>query len=162
MPDIDNTKEELDQINLVSNSYPILVIDDDQMIQTLFQKYLESWGFEVSSIYDPYEGVAEALKKRPLLIILDIYLPGLDGEKLLKLFRTIEFTSHVPIIIVSANLNMELLNSTHKKGASGFLSKPFTREELFVQIKKVISPGTFKRMKMEGVVLPEPPKDFDE
>ena len=139
-------------------SFQILIIDDDKMIQSLFRNYLESWGFNVINVYDPFEGVANAIRHRPILIILDIFMPELDGEKLLKLLKIIDMTSNIPIIIVSANLNMDILSSTYKHGASGFLSKPFTQKDLFEQIKKVISPALFKRMKLEGINIP----DFNE
>jgi DNA-binding NtrC family response regulator len=124
----------------------VLVIDDDKMIQSVFRKFLESWGFKVYSSLEPYEGIALAVSTSPSFIILDIYLPELSGEKILKILKKIDITSNTPIIIVSGNLNWELLNSTYREGASGFLSKPFTKEDLINNIKRVISPSALSKI----------------
>lgn len=118
----------------------VLVIDDDKMIQAVFRKFLESWGFKVFTSLDPYEGIAIAVSTNPIFIILDIYLPELNGEKILKLLKKIDITASIPVIIVSGSLSWELLNSTYRDGASGFLSKPFTREDLYNNIKRAIGP----------------------
>jgi len=121
--------------------FNVLVIDDDKMIQSVFRKFLESWKFNVYTTVDPFEGIALAIKKNPSFIILDIYLPELNGEKILKLLKKIDITANIPVIIVSGNLSRELLNSTYSEGAAGFLSKPFTREDLANNIQRVINPG---------------------
>lgn len=138
-------------INVIENYknppvHNVLVIDDDKMIQAVFRKFLESWGFKVYSSLEPYEGIALAISINPSFIILDIYLPDLSGEKILKLLKKIEITSKTPIIIVSGNLNWELLNSTYREGATGFLSKPFTKDDLINNIKRVISPTALSKI----------------
>jgi DNA-binding NtrC family response regulator len=146
-----NTEKNGFDINSIENYrnapvHNVLVIDDDKMIQSVFRKFLESWGFKVYSSLDPYEGIALAISTNPCFIILDIYLPDLSGEKILKLLKKIEITSNTPVIIVSGNLNWELLNSTYREGASGFLSKPFTKDDLINNIKRVISPSALNKI----------------
>jgi CheY-like chemotaxis protein len=146
-----NSENRSFDINVIENYknppvHNVLVIDDDKMIQAVFRKFLESWGFRVYSSLDPYEGIALAISTNPSFIILDIYLPEMSGEKILKLLKKIEITSNTPIIIVSGNLNWELLNSTYREGASGFLSKPFTKDDLINNIKRVISPTALNKI----------------
>ncbi len=147
MENISNQEEETrETFDIDIDSYKnkpvhnVLVIDDDKMIQAVFAKFLESWGFRVFTTADPYEGIAMAISTNPVFIILDIYLPELNGEKILKLLKKIDITSNIPVIIVSGSLSWELLNATYREGASGFLSKPFTREDLYNNIKRAIGP----------------------
>ncbi len=142
------------------SKYKVLIIDDDKMIQSVIGKYLQSWGFQSLKTADPYDAVALAVKHRPLFIFLDVYLPELNGEKLLKLLKKIELTSKIPVIIISGNLSMDLLNSTFRDGATGFLSKPFTKEDLYESIGNVLSPAAFHNMVKNGAVFFD--DDFDE
>lgn len=129
----------------------VLVIDDDKMIQSVFRKFLEEWGFKVYTTADPYEGIAISVATNPAFIILDIYLPELSGEKILKLLKKIHITSNIPVIIVSGSLSWELLNSTYKEGASGFLSKPFTKEDLINNVKRVMGPVAISKIDLKYI-----------
>ena len=146
----DNVKENISISNFENYKntpvHNVLVIDDDKMIQSVFRKFLESWGFKVYTTLDPYEGIAKAVSLNPAFIILDIYLPDMGGEKILKVLKKIDITSNIPIIIVSGSLSWELLNSTYREGASGFLSKPFTKDDLINNIKRVIGPGALGKI----------------
>lgn len=116
--------------------HKILIIDDDMWIQRLFSKYLVEWGFRPLSAYNPYEGVAMAVKHQPLVIFLDIVMPEVQGEVLLKMLKAIEQTSEIPVFVISANFNKELLSETYKNGAAGFLSKPFSQTLIYNSLKK--------------------------
>lgn len=120
--------------------FKLLVIDDDKNILKLIERYLESLRFQVLTTDNPYTGISMAVKHNPSIIILDIFMPDLGGEKILKVLKSIDITSNIPIIILSANLSKDLLNSTYKDGADAFLSKPFTRDDLLKNIRKLIEP----------------------
>jgi len=132
--------------------YKILIIDDDMWIQRLFSKYLVEWGFRPLSAYDPYEGVAMAVKHQPLMIFLDVVMPDVQGEILLKMLKTIEQTSDIPVYVVSGNFNKELLAEMYKHGAMGFLSKPFSQKLIYdaiikslpIEITEKLQETTFK------------------
>jgi two-component system, NtrC family, sensor kinase len=116
--------------------YKVLIIDDDMWIQRIFSKYLVEWGFRPISAYDPYEGVAMAVKHQPLMIFLDIIMPDVQGEVLLKMLKAIDITSEIPINIISGNFSKELLSDTYKHGAVGFLSKPFSQLVIYNALRK--------------------------
>ncbi len=119
----------------------ILLIDDDKWIHRVVSHYLSNWGFHPISAFDPVEGVAMAIKERPRLILLDIVMPDIKGDVLLKLLKKIDLTSNIPIIILSGNLNIELLGATYKDGAMGFISKPIKEVILLKKIKEVLMPA---------------------
>lgn len=132
----EQTKKNEQEVDEELSPYKILIIDDDMWIQRLFSKYLVEWGFRPLSAYDPYEGIAMAVKHQPLMIFLDVVMPDVQGEILLKMLKTIEQTSNIPVYVVSGNFNKELLTEMYKLGAMGFLSKPFSQKLIYDAIKK--------------------------
>jgi CheY-like chemotaxis protein len=132
-------------------AYTILVIDDDKWIQRLLCRLLNSWGFSTLSAMDSIEGISMAIKHRPMLIFLDIVLPDIMGDVVLKLFKTLDLTSAIPVIMLSGNLNLELLANTFKDGASGFVSKPFNEEILIEKLNECLGPTNFNKIRDEKI-----------
>lgn len=116
----------------------VLIIDDDQWMQKITSRYLESWGFNTYSALNAFEGVALAVKFKPVFIILDIIMPEVRGDVVLKMLKYIENTEKIPVIIVSGNLDANVFSSTYKSGAVGYITKPFTKDTLLDKIKECI------------------------
>lgn len=132
--------------------YKVLTIDDDKWIQRIFTQYLSNWGFTNISAFDPFTGLSEAIKQKPILIFLDIYLPEVNGEVLIKFLKKLEFTQDIPIVIISGNLNKDLIKTTYHSGAAGFITKPFTQDTLFSKIKEVLPPAIYNRLIADGKI----------
>lgn len=133
---------ELDQNRKDSDGkFPVLLIDDDKWIHRVVCHYLKSWGFSALSAFDPIEGLAMAVKYRPILILLDIVMPEVKGDILLKMLKKIELTSNIPIIIISGNLNTEILGLTFRDGAHDFITKPIKEDILYEKINSAITPN---------------------
>jgi twitching motility two-component system response regulator PilH len=131
----------------------ILIVDDDQWTHRIFGKYLTEWGFNPISAMNSFEGLNSAIKYKPALIFLDIVMSELPGEIILKILKNLEMTSDIPVVIISANLNKELLSETYKSGASGFISKPFTQKIIYESLKKSLRPSIYDIMKEKGFAL---------
>jgi CheY-like chemotaxis protein len=122
----------------------VLIIDDDKWVQRVLGHYLKEWGFQHEAALDPLDGIALAVGHRPLLIILDIIMPEVHGDVLLKMLKRIEITANIPVIVMSGNLNKEILGTTFKEGAAGFISKPISQDILYQKIKDCLGPQIFK------------------
>ncbi len=122
------------------NSYTILLIDDDQWMHRLINNYTRQWGFQLMSAFNPIDGIAAAIKEKPAIILLDIIMQDMTGDMVLKLFKGIEITRNIPIIIISGNLNSELLGNTYRDGAMDFISKPVNEHVLFEKLKAAMIP----------------------
>lgn len=134
------------------DSYPILIIDDDRWIQRIFAQYLKSWGFDHIVATNPFEGLDLAIKKKPIMIFLDIIMPYVTGDITLKFLKGVEEVKDIPVVIISGNLNKEVLKTTYKDGATGFISKPFTKDILYSKIWEVVDPSIIKRMIKDGLM----------
>ncbi len=107
----------------------ILVVEDDADIQKLIRNILEKERYLVTSAFSGTEAILLLNQNRYDLILLDLMLPGLSGEEI------IEKVNEVPIIVISAKVNMEDKVNTLLKGANDYITKPFDNDELLARVK---------------------------
>jgi DNA-binding response OmpR family regulator len=125
----------------------VLLVEDDAAIAELVTLYLERDGFGVAWRTDGPSGLAAVAQERPVLVLLDLMLPGLDGFEITRELRS--GPERVPLIIVTARdeeadrvLGLEL-------GADDYVTKPFSPRELVARVKAVL----------RRAVTPEPQVD---
>lgn len=109
----------------------ILIADDDEGIVHSLSMILESMGYEVFCILNG-DKVISAVKTLPDLILLDIWISGVDGREICRKIRSDPATRAIPVLMISAS--EENQQSALDAGASDFLGKPF---ELKVLRQKV-------------------------
>lgn len=110
----------------------IYIIDDDQILLESMQILLQDEGYNVITSIDSITLNENMKKQLPDLILLDLRLPGEDGETIAKRLKKNSKTSAIPIIMVSANHNAEKIASQAK---IDFLSKPFDIDVLLSRIR---------------------------
>lgn len=111
----------------------IAIIDDDKSIVEVITLILEDEGYEVISATDS-ETYYKLMKANPDLLLLDIWMPGKNGEEICKDLKAKATTKHIPIILVSANQSTERV--ARKAGADDFITKPFEMEDLLAKVAK--------------------------
>lgn len=110
----------------------ILIIEDDLRIRRILQLELEHEGYLVSLAKDGKEGLEKAKLIRYDLILLDLMLPEISGEKVCKELRK---NSDVPIIVLTAKENIRSKVELLDMGADDYITKPFNIEELFARMR---------------------------
>jgi pilus assembly protein CpaE len=131
----------------------ILVVDDDPIVQRLLQYTLKQEGYDVVSASDGAEGFRLWGSEGPDLILLDVALPKLDGYQVAKKIRTEEgSTGHVPIIMLTAEREVEQKVRGLRAGADDYLIKPFHPAELMARIKSLLA-----RFAPKDALLARPP-----
>ncbi|AFY41954.1 response regulator [Nostoc sp. PCC 7107] len=111
-------------------TYKIISVDDSPTILKEISRFLESENFSVVTIDDPLKAVMSIIRHKPDLILLDLNMAGIDGYELCKIIRNNSFFKHTPIIFVTGNKGLVDKVKARLVGASGYLTKPFTRAEL--------------------------------
>lgn len=111
----------------------VLIVDDDQAILDSTQLILEYEGHEVITSSDG-EMVKNISEEPPDIILLDIWLSGVDGAEIVQCLKEQSHTRHIPIILFSANRDVEGL--AQKTGAEDALAKPFDVNDLLQKIKR--------------------------
>jgi pilus assembly protein CpaE len=118
----------------------ILVVDDDPNVQRLLQYTLKQEGYEVVTAGDGAEGFRLWGAEDPALVLLDVMLPKLDGYQVATKIRQEEGdTGHVPIIMLTAEREVEQKVRGLRAGADDYLIKPFHPAELLARIKSLLA-----------------------
>lgn len=113
----------------------ILIIDDELQIRRLLEITLSASGYKVISSANGKQGFTDAATYHPALIILDLGLPDIDGQEILKKMREWFFK---PIIILSVRNAEEDIVKALDNGANDYLTKPFRSGELLARIRAAI------------------------
>jgi two-component system, OmpR family, KDP operon response regulator KdpE len=116
----------------------ILVIDDEKQIRRLLEITLSANGYKVILSANGKEGLVDAATQHPSLILLDLGLPDMDGQEILKKLRE---WFQKPIIILSVRDSEEEIIKALDNGANDFLAKPFRSGELLARIRVALRPG---------------------
>lgn len=164
---------------MAANSRPVLLIEDDSTLAAALQYNLEREGFRCLVSIDGTDGLLSARRDRPVLVVLDVMLPGIDG---LEVCRRLRSESTVPIIMLSARGEEVDRVVGLEVGADDYLTKPFKMRELLARVRAAIrrselrsppdpsrvmtfgsisiDPGR-RELRRDSVVVRVKPKEFD-
>jgi two-component system alkaline phosphatase synthesis response regulator PhoP len=126
----------------------IYIVEDDENIREMESYALRNGGFEVVG-FDEGKSFFEAIEKRmPLLVVLDIMLPGDDGLEILKKLKASDRTKKLPVIMVTAKTAEIDAVRGLDGGADDYITKPFGIMEFISRVKAVLR-RSFKEEKEE-------------
>ena len=114
----------------------ILVADDNPAILDAIKIMLEEEGYEVETTVDGAT-VQDIKEPLPDLLLLDIWMSGIDGRDVCKLLKSSATTKHIPVIMISATKDIEQI--AKDSGADDSVSKPFQMEHLFAIVAKYVN-----------------------
>ena len=113
----------------------ILVVEDDNKIAKVVKVYLEQAGYIVSVAENGHEAINAASKGLPAAVILDLMLPGMNGE---NVFREIKKLADIPVIMLTAKSSPEERIAGFALGADDYIVKPFNPREMVYRVKAVL------------------------
>lgn len=111
----------------------ILIVEDDPDLREFLEEILRENRYTVYSAEKGTQGLKMVDKIRPNLVILDLGLPDIDGETVCK--RIKEYHPQLPVMILTANTDSQIVVESFEKGADDYIKKPFVNEELLARIK---------------------------
>ena len=119
---------------------PVLIIEDDPDISESLKYNLEREGLNTIVAATGEQGLSEALNERnpPLLIMLDLMLPGMSGTELCRRFRREPLTRRTPIIMLTAKGSESDRVAGLDLGADDYITKPFSVRELLARVRAVL------------------------
>jgi DNA-binding response OmpR family regulator len=117
---------------------PVLIVEDDRKTASLVALYLEREGFPTVIAYDGQQALEFAHRDNPILVILDLMLPFVDGWEVCRQLRQ---SSDVPILILSAREEEVDRISGLTLGADDYVVKPFSPRELVARVKAILRRG---------------------
>ena len=117
----------------------ILIVDDEPDLVETIRFPLELEGYQVLVSHNGEEGLNQARKESPDLIILDLMLPKLDGYKICRLLKYDERYKHIPILMLTAKTQEKDKLLGKETGADEYMTKPFDLDQLMEKVKGYLS-----------------------
>ena len=114
----------------------VLVIEDSRAMQRTLQRLFESDALEVQIASDGVAGMEIFQKQPPSVVVLDLKLPRLSGKELCRSFKT--YMPSVPIVILSANNEVDDKVLLLELGADDYVTKPFSPKELLARVRRAM------------------------
>ena len=121
----------------------ILIVEDDNTINNLIREILEKERYKIYSAYSGTEALIILERENIVLILLDLMLPGINGE------QVIEKVKDIPIIVISAKVEVSDKVNALLKGANDYITKPFCAEELIARVKVQLRNYNIKKQNIE-------------
>lgn len=114
----------------------VLVVEDDREMANLLRRNLLSRDYEVNSVYDGESALKAYTDWEPEVILLDIMLPNMNGLEVCRKIRTMELPhQYTPIILLTALVTIQDKDNGFKAGADDYITKPHSRDELYLRIE---------------------------
>jgi DNA-binding response OmpR family regulator len=116
----------------------ILVIEDDEIVARTIKRSLRSENFPVEVATNGLEGLKQARQNRPMLVILDVIMPGMDGYAVCRELRADPLLETTPILFLTAKIKEQDKIAGFVAGGDDYLSKPFNLDELILRVKAIL------------------------
>jgi two-component system response regulator MtrA len=112
----------------------ILIVDDDVKYRSWVEQALRSKGYaRVRTVSNAVEALEAIRTERPNLVLLDLYLPGMDGLHLLREIHTLD--KNIPVFMLTCESDEECINAAVGLGAANYLIKPLTMSSLITSLE---------------------------
>ena len=112
----------------------ILIYDDDEEILELCSAILSEYDFIVKTFSKCENILSDIQSFNPNLILMDLWIPLIGGEKAIEIVKQNEITKHTPVLIFSANADIKVISK--KVNADGYLEKPFVIKTFIETIQR--------------------------
>lgn len=120
--------------------YQIACIDDSPLILDEMERFLGNKGkYQLTKLEDPIQASKTIFRLKPDLILMDITMPDINGYKLCSLFRSSAALADTPIIMVTGNKGLVDRVRANLVGATDYLAKPFTEQDLLTLVEKYLT-----------------------
>ena len=133
----------------------VLIVEDNEEMREYIHHCLSVENYKITEASNGEEGLEIAMTIIPDLVISDVMMPKKDGFELTEALRKNTSTSHIPIILLTAKTSQESKIKGLKRGADLYLTKPFSPEELAIQVEKLIGIRKLLQQRYQNNIMKE-------
>ena len=134
----------------------VVIIDDTPANVTLLTRLLAASGVDrLHGFTDPREALAHCARSLPDLVLLDLHMPHLDGFAVMESLRNmVPLDGYLPILVLTADVNVEVKERALVAGAKDFLTKPFDRTEVLLRVANLLETrALYRRLERHNASL---------
>jgi len=147
----------------IGNELKVLVVDDSKTVHYQLKKILMQRGYEILHAYDAQSGIIMAKKNLPALIIMDVVMPGMNGFQATRFIKKDKQIAKIPVVIISGNKQASEKFWANKMGADHYMSKPFSRGDMFAAIDKALKVKSLSSSQgLDTIVEPDTNAEYEE
>jgi two-component system phosphate regulon response regulator PhoB len=119
----------------------ILIVDDEDSIRRLVAVTLQGGDYDVLLARDGVEALEVALRERPVLVLLDVSMPGLDGVEVCRRIKADPTLRGATVVMLTAQAQADVQRRATAAGADAFLTKPFSPLQVLELVERKVSAG---------------------
>ncbi|WP_041417507.1 response regulator [Shewanella woodyi] len=117
----------------------ILVVEDNQLYRDMLVNILKKENFDVDEAADGLNALQKIKRTQYALVLMDLFMPNLDGINTTKQIKAINGNKSLPVIALTGNKNKDLIKTWAEQGLKGYILKPSTKNEILEAVNKVLS-----------------------
>ena len=125
----------------------LVAVDDDRAALELIRAALDEEGLEILTETDASRGLELILSKRPQIVLLDLFMPGMNGMDLLE--RVVEASPETDVILITANYSTDAAVEAIQKGACDYITKPVSVDDLVQRVGKLAAEARRRQKTLE-------------
>ncbi len=133
----------------------VLVVDDNADVRVYLRSLLHESGYNVMEAADGQEGLRMATDHVPDIIISDVMMPVIDGQELCQRLKEQTATSHIPVILLTAQAMEDQRADGYDRGADAYITKPFSSRVLLSRVQNLLSSRRLLKMVFSGAPADE-------
>ena len=122
-----------------TNDYKIVLIDDNSINCEVVSEILQAQNYEVDCALGGREGLDMIRENKPDLILLDLMMPEVSGEDVLRELKEDSELNQIPVIILTARASQDDRHNSLNLGADDYLAKPIVTEEMLLRVKNIVA-----------------------
>lgn len=131
----------VNQQSLEKHPVKIMVVEDNEFYREMVSRVLIDEGYKVISVSTGLEAIKLLKKQKFSVVLLDLFMPELDGYNTTKNLRNIPHCKNLPIIALSGNKNKDIIRKWATLGLTGYITKPSTKSSLLKAVEKALNNG---------------------
>mgnify|MGYP001570071638 CR=1 FL=1 len=132
--------------NMSEDSKTVVCIEDEPGVIELIRLILERRGLEVVGAENGPDGLAAIRQSNPMLVLLDLMLPGMDGWEVYRRMKADDAMKNIPVIVVTAKAEgIDEVLAKHIAKVDDYIKKPFSLQELWQSIDRVMARAAARR-----------------
>ncbi len=142
LPPITNTASNDNEIDLPQDDPVILIVEDNNLYREMIGSVLTKENYNIDEAEDGLCALKKIKEKHYDLILMDLFMPNLDGLNATKKIRQLSGGRDIPVIALTGNKNKEIVKKWANFGLKGYIMKPSTKTEILSVVKKILQPKT--------------------